>query len=85
MSRQRERRLEPRDPAAGDDDSEAATAIGGSADSVGTQTETLLIRALAGWGDGDVAAGVPLALPATVIQDLLSIAIYLAIAVPLAT
>ena len=119
------------------------------ADSVGTQTETLLIRALAadvrlgrvvvrelltgvalgvavallfypfalvGWGDGDVAVGVSLALLcscsiatavamalpialrrlgfdpafgsgplATVIQDLLSIAIYFAIAVPLAT
>ena len=119
------------------------------ADSVGTQTETLLIRALAadvrlgrvvirelltgvalgaavaalfypfalvGWGDGEVAAGVSLALLcscsiatavamalpialrrlgfdpafgsgplATVIQDLLSIAIYFAIAVPLAT
>lgn len=119
------------------------------ADSVGTQTETLLIRALAadvqlgrvvvrelltgvalgaavavlfypfalaGWGDGDLAAGVSLALLcscsiatavamalpiglrrlgfdpafgsgplATVVQDLLSIAIYFAIAVPLAT
>ena len=119
------------------------------ADSVGTQTETLLIRALAaevqlgrvvarelltgvalggavaalfypfalaGWGDSGVAAGVSLALLcscsiatavamalpialrrlgfdpafgsgplATVIQDLLSIAIYFAIAVPLAT
>ena len=119
------------------------------ADSVGTQTETLLIRALAanvklgdvvvrelltgvllgavvallfypfaliGWGDADVALGVSLALLcscsiattvamvlpislrrlgfdpafgsgplATVIQDLLSIAIYFAIAVPLAT
>jgi magnesium transporter len=117
------------------------------ADSVGTQTETLLIRALSadvdlrrvvrrelltgvllgaavavlfypfaliGWGDGDVALGVSLALLcscsiatavamalpialrrlgfdpafgsgplATVIQDLLSIAIYFAIAVPL--
>ena len=116
---------------------------------MGTQTETLLIRALAadeklgdvvlrelltgvllgatvallfypfaliGWGDGDVAPGVSLALLcscsiatavamalpialrrlgfdpafgsgplATVIQDLLSIAIYFAIAVPLAT
>ena len=119
------------------------------ADSVGTQTETLLIRALAadvqlgnvvrrelltgvllgvavallfypfaliGWDNGDVALGVSLALLcscsiatavamtlpivlrrlgfdpafgsgplATVIQDLLSIAIYFAIAVPLAT
>jgi magnesium transporter len=119
------------------------------ADSVGTQTETLLIRALAvevhlgtvvrrelltgvllgtvvgalfypfavvGWGDADVALGVSLALfcscsiatavamalpialgrlgfdpafgsgpLATVLQDLLSIAIYFAIAVPLAT
>lgn len=119
------------------------------ADSVGTQTETLLIRALAGdlqlrtvvrrelltgvllgvavavlfypfaligWGDGDVALGVSLALLcscsiatavamalpialrrlgfdpafgsgplATVIQDLLSIAIYFAITVPLVT